>query len=488
MDDISQLLDRFLFAKKEGKAAYFDADEIDDLLIHFDEDDDNENYAEALTLGLKLHPDNMNLKIKQCRQYLDEEELISAEKMLKTLSDPGNVDLDMVRLEFYTMSNRFCDVMTYTNQLIADDCEYLEDIFEELVPEIEQLGQEKWTLIYLNLGLTLFPNNLELLDNRCFYLESKGQLKEAAQVCNQMIDQNPYSSEYWLMLGHIYSLLADFDKSIEAYDFAITCNESNSEIKMLKAYCLYMNDNLDKAIETYLEVDPNAVRHISIPDLVAECYIKQGKYEESYQTVKDRMLEIKASNKCENETDETFINYAHACVETGRLHEAAETIETANKLFPKNQRILFLLLMLYMDEHRARDADEIEAELINMYYDKEYKDPNDDENLFQAAQLYFLRGNLRRAAKYYDRILALNSRIPYIRIYAAIAYLSINQTGKFRAQYSLCTDEEIIEYMKRTGVKITKEDLHQTQENGMPVPPDIIIRTIYKDPKYNIYN
>ena len=45
--DISRLLQRYLVGHQEGKDAYFDADEVDELLDSFEESDDYTYYDEV---------------------------------------------------------------------------------------------------------------------------------------------------------------------------------------------------------------------------------------------------------------------------------------------------------------------------------------------------------------------------------------------------------------------------------------------------------
>ena len=50
----------------------------------------------------------------------------------------------------------------------------------------------------------------------------------------------------------------------------------------MKAYCLYMNESYEKAIEEYQEIegDEEVMRRIS--PLMAECYMKLEQYEKAY--------------------------------------------------------------------------------------------------------------------------------------------------------------------------------------------------------------
>ena len=69
-DDISRLLQRYLSAREMGKEPYFDADEVDELLGSFEESDNYDYFDEVLALGLKLHPGNTDLQIRQCKLFV----------------------------------------------------------------------------------------------------------------------------------------------------------------------------------------------------------------------------------------------------------------------------------------------------------------------------------------------------------------------------------------------------------------------------------
>ncbi|MFQ6928606.1 MAG: hypothetical protein ACLRS8_12480 [Parabacteroides merdae] len=45
---------------------------------------------------------------------------------------------------------------------------------------------------FINRGLMLFPDNLILKDELCYNLEIEGDIKERSEVCNELIDKNPY--------------------------------------------------------------------------------------------------------------------------------------------------------------------------------------------------------------------------------------------------------------------------------------------------------
>lgn len=159
----------------------------------------------------------------------------------------------------------------------------------------------------------------------------------AIELCNELIDKNPFSYEYWFTLGRLHSMVGDYEKAIEAFDFALTCDDSDTELKILKAYCLYMNESYEKAIEEYQEIegDEEVMRRIS--PLMAECYMKLEQYEKAYQ-----LLSTIINDPDMEDGPTNYINYIRCCTETERDNEASIMLFKAAQLYPNNVRLLSL--------------------------------------------------------------------------------------------------------------------------------------------------
>lgn len=472
-DETSRLLHRYLSGHKEGKDAYFDADEIDDLLDSFEESDDYTYYDGVLALGLRLHPGNNELQIRKCRLYVYNEEYDSALALIGTIAETENQDLDMIRLECYCMMNAYDKVIEYTEKLIAGECEYLEDLFEYLVPIMSDIEMYDNALDYINRGLLLFPDNLVLKDELCYNLEIEGNLEQAIQVCNEMIDKNPYSYEYWFTMGRLYSMAADFDKAIEAFDFALTCDDSDEEVKILKAYCLYMNENYEKAIEVYNDVAVDQTTQIRIKPLLAECYIKLENYEQGYILLKDLI-----NKKGQADDANNYINYIRCCAETERRQEASNALIKASELYPDNVRILSLLALTYQENGNDKKALEMTERLFDVLDQSEEKQPEDVESLFQAGQFLYMRGETDKALKYFHKVFDTNPDMPYIHIHIAMAYLAKGDMKRFGEHYSQTSPEELIGYLKSSGVDFNKIMSEFTNKH---IPPEDLTKEFLRN-------
>ncbi|MFV0581067.1 MAG: tetratricopeptide repeat protein [Parabacteroides gordonii] len=463
-DDISRLLQRYLDAHEKGKEPYFDADELSDLLDSFEESDDYKYFDEVLALGLKLHPGNTDLQIRQCRFYVYNEDYDSALALIDSIAETDNQDLDLLRLECFCMLDEYDKVVEFTEDIAARDCDYLELAFEYIAPLLSDMDMGKEAHDYIKRGIALFPDNLTLKDELCYNLEMEGDIDGAIAICNELIDKDPYSHDYWFSLGRLYSIKSEFDKAIEAFDFALTCDDSDPELKILKAYCLYMNENYEKALEVYKEIESESDMSERIKPLMAECYIKLEDYEGAYAMLKDIIGKKVTANE-----PAAYINYIRCCTETDRDREASKALVKAVELFPNNVRILSLLALTYVENGEDKLAIETTERLFDVLDQGNDYQPEDYESLFHAGQFLYMKGEIEKALKYYHKVMEVNPDMPYIHLHMAMAYLAKGDMRHFGEHFSQTSPQELVEYLESSGVDFS--DVEQ-QLMGKHIPPE----------------
>lgn len=344
-DEFSKLLQRYLSAHEAGKDPYFDADEIDMLLDHFEDTENFTYYKGVLNAGLKLYPLDADLKIRECKYYLYKDDHSKALLLADNILENNNIELDLVRLECYCGLNRYNDVVRYVSDLTENHCEYLQEIYESTAQMLDDYEMTGDALDFINHGLILFPGNFILRNELCYVWETEGEYEKAIKLCNELIDESPYSYDLWFMLGRLHLMSANYDKAIDAFDFALACDDSDPELKMLKAYCLTMNENYLKAIEIYNEIAENKDFTYRVKPLMADCYICLEEYETAYNLFEE------AEKISPDELDITsLINFIRCCLETDREQEAFRLMVKAVNQFPENIRVLSLLALSYLDK------------------------------------------------------------------------------------------------------------------------------------------
>lgn len=440
-DDISRLLARYLSMQEEGKEAYFDADEIEQLLDSFEESDDYTLYDGVLSLGMKLHPNHTGLLTRQCKLLVFNEQFEEALIRIDILSGTPEPELDLLRIECLCSLDRYKEARAYTEKLIAEDCEHLEDVFEYIAPIMGELGMHKEALDFIRRGQEFFPDNIELKEELCYNLESNGDVKEAIEVCNDLIDNNPYSFDDWATLGRLYSIEGEYDKAIEAFDFAITCDDTDNEIHILKAFCLFMNENYQKAIEVYEELltDPDSTYRVK--PLLAECYLKLEDFETAYQLLRDTL-----DKNTQYEEPASYINYLLCCAKTNRLDEEEAILDKALQLFPNHINLLYLKALYYADlGNDALAIKTLQDILLHIDPSEEYITGLADTH-FQLANLLLKKSCYKEALTHFQLVLELSPAYPMVHLRMAICYINLGESDHFIEHITQCSEQEINDF------------------------------------------
>jgi tetratricopeptide (TPR) repeat protein len=450
-DEIKRLLQLYLSNYRKGKDTYFDSNEIEELLDSFENEEDYTYYDDILELGLKLHPEDSGLLIRKCKVYIFHEDYENALNLLNSISDTDNEDGDAVRVECYCMLDGYEKAVSYIEQLEKKDCDYLEGIFEDIAPLLNDSDMEDEANDFIRRGLKLFPDNIILMEELCYNLENKGELDEAIQICNKLIDINPYSYDYWFLLGRLYSSIPNYDKAIEALDFAITCDTLGVEAKSLKAYCLYMNGNYQKAIDAFNEVPSDEDGEIHDIPWEASCYIKLEDFENAY-----KLLHKLFEKRGRLDKPSTYINYMRSCMELGKEDEAHQMLLKAAEHFPNDIHILSLMILDYLKSNDSSKIMEISEQLFNILGSMKDKDPGDIKLLMMAAEFLCVKGKVNKAIEYYHKILDFKEEVPNVFFQLAMAYLIKGDMEHFDEYFMKLSPDELLDCLeKHFGIDVT---------------------------------
>jgi len=457
---VENLIQRFLSAKKQGKEIYFDADEIDDMLEGLEISDDYiSHYSDLIDLGLQLHPGNMSLKIRQCKMYVFDENYKAALEAINQLGNIEDLEVELFRMECFCALGEYNKVICYMDMLIAEKSPDLEEVFEYLAPIINDNLTESEALEFIQRGLRFFPNNLILRDELCILQEGFGEIEEAIELCHELIGETPDSLDNWFTLGQLYAKIGEYEKAIDAFDFALASNESDVEISILKAYCLHMIGKENNAIEIYneiLTIDKDLAKRVN--PLIAECYIEQGKTNDAYNLLKEHLRQ-----EVEKIDVSVYISLIRVCIELGKTKEAMDTLGKAIELFPDNIRLLsFLTINKYKSEcYEANNTELPIEEITDAFFQEMDKEEDIAEGLLtmhRIAQSLYLNGDIDNALKFFKKILKISPKAPHVHFEIAMIYLSKGDVEKFNEYYQQSSPHDLSEYIK-SG--ITLEDLQR---------------------------
>ena len=432
----SQWFNTYLTAKKKGKEPYFDVDQIEEMLDYFEETNNLKYYDEVLALGLKLHPFHENLQIRQCRKLLYDgyyEEALQHTNQLQMPENPE--DVEILRVQCYAFMNDFKAVRKLIDELEQSDSDALESVLEELVILLDDRDQFKQSKEFLSRGLERFPHNLILQEELCYVYESEGNYPKAIQIANDLIDQNPFSHDYWFTLSRLYLMNREYEKAVEACDFAQTCDTQTTDdpdLQMLKIYALYLNESYEKVLEVYEENKKGSTNMERLRPLIAECYLRMGDREKCIEIMQDY-------NSEGHEPSENFLSVFRVCLDLGQKEGAIRSLMQAYEQFPQDLRVLCLLTTYYIEENELEKAmhffDKIVQVIRTCPLTKE-----DASVLHQAGQALCLIGKAKEAIILFDKAFEIDPDIPNKDVYYSFAYAKMGDMEHFSSYLADATE------------------------------------------------
>ncbi len=319
--DITQLINRYEQALHSGKIPYFDADEFGDLADYYDSKEDLSTVRKIIDAGLSIHPGNTFLLVKKAKLAVYDGDYENALNILQS-STEYDFDLYLLKIECYLQLEEYPDAYRLSEELLEkEDNEPLDHVLAELGFLHVEADCFKEAALYFEESLKYNPDNIEVLSDMAYSYEMLGgDYDNAIVATNKILDIESYTYEAWVNLGKLYSLKEEFEKAIDAFDFALTINDSDHNILKLKAHCLTLMGRPEEAIVIFrdlLSVDPEDTSTLL---LLAECYQSLEMYDEALES-------LNMYQSIEGITEELQSKQAYLYLQKGDLRLATSMTE-----------------------------------------------------------------------------------------------------------------------------------------------------------------
>ena len=224
-------------------------------------------------------------------------------------------------------------------------------------------------------------------------LYSQGQLQQALEQAEVLMQQFPNSSFLYNICGAVYKELGQLDASVEAYNKAIVIAPHDAEVYSNMGNALKEQGKLEEAIEAY-----NKALAIK-PDYAEACYNMgnalqdQGKLEEAIGAY-NKALAIKPDNA------EAYGNMGATLQDQGKLKEAIEAYKKALAIEPDNAEVYSNMGNVLQEQGKLKEA--IEA------YNKALAiKPNFAEAYNNMGNALQDQGKLEEALEAYNKALTI---------------------------------------------------------------------------------
>lgn len=332
-DDIRDLLRKYENLKAGRAQGFLYEDAFERLIEHFDEQDDFDQAMEVADVGLEQYPYSSSLIIKKAdlliagRQYREALEYLDRASVF----DCTDVDIYILRTDAY---------------LALDEQEKAVALLEQAITVFE--GEERINLLFelsdvyddyeafdkifdcLKLILEYDPNNEEALFKICFWTDFTGRNEESIRIHQAIIDEYPYNELAWFNLAAAFQGLKLYEKSIDAYKYAIVINEKFDYAYRNMADAFIRIRKYKDAIEALEKVVELARPEDVIYEAIGHCYDKIANFAQA------RFYYRKASHLNQDDA-KLYYKVALTYMNEAQWNKAIKYLESAIRISPKNR-------------------------------------------------------------------------------------------------------------------------------------------------------
>jgi tetratricopeptide (TPR) repeat protein len=230
-------VERFETHVELKESLYFDVNDFEEIMEYYMMAGDFKKALRVSGMASRVHPGATSLMLKKAQILAA---LNREERALKILSEveilePYNNDVFLTKGAVFSQMRDYEKAIEEYSKAVgsADEPDY---VYCNIAFEYENLGNFDKTIEYLGKALEVNPDNDLAIYEAAFCFDLLSLTEEGISFFNRLIDRHPYSLEAWFNLGVSYINSGQYDKALEALDFAIAIDDDHEHSWFHKGY------------------------------------------------------------------------------------------------------------------------------------------------------------------------------------------------------------------------------------------------------------
>jgi tetratricopeptide (TPR) repeat protein len=276
-ENVQSSITKFEHMLKTNHVYFFDAQEFEDIIVHYLGFGDTQLAKKALRMGLDQHPSNIELMMLQSEIFILDEKFDNAIELLNYIQKIAPLE-EEIALQKATIASKTGDHKG-SIEFLHTALEFSEDPVEiwNLLGMEHLLAEEYEDAEYFFKNCLL--NNFEdypALYNLLYCYEQLNKDEEAIASLNQVLEVDPYCEVAWLQLGKLFVKMGQTKEALSAFEFAIISDDTFTGAYIEKGKILERIGRINEAIENY-EVALNTTEPSAfVFQSIGRCHEKLG--------------------------------------------------------------------------------------------------------------------------------------------------------------------------------------------------------------------
>lgn len=362
-----------------------------DILDHFEQTQQTVEAEICLRIALRMHPDNAEILMRKVYRLKNDGRWHDAEALVNQIADQDNLDVQFFLAEKALSELRFFDANTIYENLIAREKENVAQEFGEQIEEQTSLDDLYLEIaeLFLDYGSEVFAKKfLQLLDKtsplypRVQLLESEILMRYGTpfygiEQVEQVIDEDPYNVDAWVLRAELANDIKDYPKCLEAAEYALAISPKHPKALRMKAIAalgLEKWNTVLKVYKTYHDIETN---DYTMSLSVGEIYLNRNKIPQARIALQHAMKNCASDNP---DKQRISLDLAMSYAMEGDIRKAYVCVATLSSLGVPHDEMLLQAVRIAITYGFLPFA----AELLRM---RNLEVPIADERNVQLAQL-----------------------------------------------------------------------------------------------------
>lgn len=432
----NELSKKFEEMIENHESYYFDTEEIEDVVVFYLEMGDV-NYANlAVQHGLKLHPNSIELKVKQLEVLLELEQYVSAKNLIEELqpSCSESTDFLVCCAKYYSNNGNPHKAIGFCKKAL--ELEEEENFLHNFIAdELHNLGDPFNALKHYKKALKHDPHDDYSLESALVCFQQMNRYEEAEDFLQNYLHQFPFSETGWFELGQFFFHRKKYEKAINAFDYLLAINSESSGVYANKAACYEALEQWEKAIEVYEE-------QLALEYTQAFTYYKIGL---CYRALRKNIEALQAFQKSLREDPQFYLSMMEKSdiyLEMKSPKEALHFAKEAVALNPNNIEFQKKLAYLYIDSGKFEESLTCLKKIVEA-------DANRFYSWYAYTEVMMLVGEFEEAVTLLHQAIKLHKRAElFYQLSNAYFNLKEEKSGQAALQKALELDASIVEDME----------------------------------------
>src|ERR1700712_1317692 len=351
-EEMKELLRQYSNLRQGYSNSFIEEESFERIVDYYDDKEDISAALEAVNYGIQQYPYSSVLQIKKADLLIATRHYIEALSLLEKaeLLDRTDINLYILKTDAYLALDQQKKAALLLEQAIQTfEGEDRIELLFELADVYDDYEEFDKVFNCLQLILEQDPTNEEALYKICFWTDFTGRNEEGIELHNKIIDEHPFTELAWFNLGAAFQGLKLYEKSIDAYQYAIAIDEKFDYAYRNMGDAYLRLHKYREAIEVLQKVLELSMPEEVIYEALGHCYEKLKNYAQA------RFHYRKASHL--NSTDShLYFKIAGTYMNEGHWENAVKNIESAMRINKTQPDYHFALGKCYVQLGRIKDA------------------------------------------------------------------------------------------------------------------------------------